>query len=121
MPTATQPGASAAIQAHVPLKPIWFQIMLSIATGDQHGYAIRKSVETRTDGKMRLWPTTLYGTLRQIEDADLIEELTAESNDARGARSFRLTDTGRSVLDAESRRLQSLVELARSSAALADR
>ena len=111
-------GPAAAVQAHVPLKPVWLQIMLSIAIGEGHGYSIRKSVEERTDGKIRLWPTTLYGTLRQIAEAGLIEERQGAEHepDARGRREFVLTENGRAVLDAETTRLEQLVTLARATA-----
>ena len=118
MPTSTRPmpnlTPTAAVQACVPLKPVWFHILLSIATGHGHGYGIRKTVEERTEGKIRLWPTTLYGTLRQIAQAGLIAEQDAdEEPDARGKREFVLTAAGSAVLEAETRRLEQLVFLAR--------
>ena len=48
-------------QAFLPLKTQWFHIMLSLAGGEQHGYAIMQEVLNRTTGKVRLWPATLYG------------------------------------------------------------
>lgn len=120
MRVANREEAAGLVQAHVPLKPTWFQILLSIAAGERHGYAIRQSVELRTEGKVRLWPATLYGTLRQIAEAGLISEQAADTHDARGTRSFELTPGGRAVLDAETRRLAGLVELVRATGALAD-
>ena len=107
-----------AMQAHVPMKPVWHQILLSIATGDSHGYAIRESVETRTEGAMRLWPATLYGTLQRMTEAGLLDEQPA-ADDPRNKRLFSLTDAGRAVLEAETRRLEALIDLTRTRSVLA--
>ena len=106
-----------AIQAHVPMKPVWHQILLAIATGHRHGYAIREAVEERTDGGIRLWPATLYGTLRRMQEARLIVEIDLD-DDPRGKRPFELTAAGRAVLEAETRRLERLVDLARTESVL---
>jgi len=58
----------------LPLKPHWFHVMLSLAEQEQHGYGIMQEVLDRTEGKVRLWPATLYGTLKRLIDAELIEE-----------------------------------------------
>ncbi len=108
----------AAIQAHVPMKPAWFQILVAIATGHSHGYAIRQAVEKRTEGRIQLWPATLYGTLRQLREAGLVEEQEL-ATDARRKRSFVLTEVGRAVLDGETRRLERLVQIVRTESVLA--
>jgi DNA-binding PadR family transcriptional regulator len=101
-------------QSFLPLKPHWFHILLSLADQEQHGYGIMQEVLARTNDKVRLWPATLYGTLKRLIEADLIEESgdrpDAESDDAR-RRYYRLTRLGRRVLDAESRRLEELVRI----------
>ena len=107
-----------AVQTHAPMKPVWHQILLAIATGHRHGYAIREAVEERTDGAIRLWPATLYGTLRRMEEAGLIAELEGD-DDPRGKRPFQLTEEGRAVLEAETRRLERLVDLAHTDSVLA--
>jgi DNA-binding PadR family transcriptional regulator len=98
----------------LPLKPHWFHILLSLAGQDQHGYGIMQEVLDRTDGKLRLWPATLYGTLKRLTDEDLIEESEARpalaQDDAR-RRYYRLTRLGRRVLAAESERLEDLVRV----------
>jgi DNA-binding PadR family transcriptional regulator len=98
----------------LPLKPHWFHVLLSLADGDQHGYGIMQEVLERTDRKVRLWPATLYGTLKRLIEAELIEESPArpdpESDDAR-RRYYRLTKLGRKVLAAESARLEDLVRI----------
>jgi len=58
----------------LPLKPNFFHILVTLAPGEQHGYAIMQEVLERTGGKVRLWPASLYGTLRQLLEAGLIEE-----------------------------------------------
>jgi DNA-binding PadR family transcriptional regulator len=103
-------------QEFIPLKNQWFHIMLSLAGGEQHGYGIMQEVLNRTTGKVRLWPATLYGSIKRLIDADLIEESderpAPELDDAR-RRYYRLTALGRRVLDAECERLQELVRTIR--------
>jgi DNA-binding PadR family transcriptional regulator len=100
----------------LPLKPHWFHVMLSLADQEQHGYGIMQEVLDRTDGKVHLWPATLYGTLKRLIDEELIEESeqrpAAELDDAR-RRYYRLTKLGRRVLAAEGQRLEDLVRVIR--------
>jgi DNA-binding PadR family transcriptional regulator len=100
------------VQEFLPLKSQWFHILLSLAGGEQHGYGIMQDVLERTMGKVRLWPATLYGSIRRLIDVDLIEESprrpAPEEDDTR-RRYYRLTALGRRVLDAECERLQELV------------
>ena len=102
----------ANLQKFIPLKTHWFHIMLSLAGGEQHGYGIMQEVLNRTTGKVRLWPATLYGSIKRLIEAELIEESderpAPELDDAR-RRYYRLTTLGRRVLDAECERLQELV------------
>src|SRR3984885_15466091 len=99
-------------QSFIPLKTQWFHIMLSLAAGEQHGYGIMQDVLDRTMGKVHLWPATLYGSLKRLIEAGLIEESSKrprpELDDAR-RRYYRLTLLGREVLDAECERLKRLV------------
>src|SRR5215831_15482449 len=87
----------------LPLKPHWFHVLLSLADQDQHGYAIMQEVLDRTGGKVRLWPTTLYGTLKRVIDADLIEESSGRlaAGDDERRRNYRLTRRTPVLLDAE--------------------
>ena len=98
--------------AFLPLKTQWFHILLSLAGGEQHGYGIMQEVFERTGGKVRLWPATLYGSLKRLIEAELIEESAErpipELDDAR-RRYYRLTELGGRVLDAERERLEELV------------
>jgi DNA-binding PadR family transcriptional regulator len=100
------------IHKFLPLKSQWFHIMLSLAGGEQHGYGIMQEVLQRTNGKVRLWPATLYGTIKRLIEADMVEESderpAPELDDAR-RRYYRLTPLGSRVLNAECERLQELV------------
>ena len=95
----------------LPLKPNWFHVLLSLADEEQHGYGIMQEVLARTGGKVRLWPATLYGTLKRLLEQDLIEESDSRPSrhDDERRRYYRLTTLGRRVLAAESRRLHELV------------
>lgn len=103
-------------QKFLPLKTQWFHIMLCLVGGEQHGYGIMQEVLGRTYGKVRLWPATLYGSIKRLIEAELIEESeerpAPELDDAR-RRYYRLTSMGRRVLDAECERLQELVRTIR--------
>jgi DNA-binding PadR family transcriptional regulator len=103
-------------QSFLPLKPQWFHILVSLASGEQHGYAIMQDVLNRTTGKVRLWPATLYGSIKRLIEADLIEasdERPAPELDDARRRYYRLTSLGKRVLDAECDRLQELVRTIR--------
>ena len=105
-----------AVERYLPLKPNWFHVLLSLANEEQHGYGIMQEVLERTNGKIRLWPATLYGTLGRRVDEGLIAEATrrppAGEDDTR-RRYYRLTALGRRVLAAESIRLEDLVRVIR--------
>lgn len=98
----------------LPLRTNWFHILLCLAAGEQHGYAIMQEVSERTSGKIKLWPATLYGTIKRLIESGLIEESderpAPELDDAR-RRYYKLTRLGRRVLDAETARLQELVRV----------
>lgn len=104
----------------LPLKPAWFHILLALGNGRRHGYAIRAEVEERTQGRVRLWPATLYGSIRELAGEALIEELEGEPDvgDDPRRRYYRLTRLGKRVLAAEVARLQALVDAARATRAL---
>jgi DNA-binding PadR family transcriptional regulator len=103
-------------QKFIPLKTNWFHILLSLASGEQHGYGIMQDVLNRSAGKVRLWPATLYGSIKRLIEADLIEESderpAPKLDDAR-RRYYRLTPLGRRVLEGECERLQELVRTIR--------
>lgn len=99
----------------LPLHNNWFHILLSLVGSEQHGYGIMREVLERTDGTVRLWPATLYGSLKRLIGGGLIEESgerpAPELDDAR-RRYYRLTRLGRTVLDLECERLQAMLRMA---------
>jgi DNA-binding PadR family transcriptional regulator len=105
-----------APDAHLPLPPAEFHILLSLADGDRHGYAIMSEVGERTGGSVRLGPGTLYGAVKRMLDRGLIEERAPRGRataEAERRRTYRLTTLGRAVARAEAARLEELVRHAR--------
>lgn len=100
----------------LPLTPATFQILLTLVDGERHGYAIMGEVAERTEGAVRLGPGTLYGSLKRLLDAGLVEEsgerADSELDDER-RRYYRITRFGIAVARAEALRLEALVRTAR--------
>ena len=98
------------------MDPKSFHILVVLAGGPLHGYAIRQDVEERTEGEIRLWPATLYGTLSALEERGLIAETESPGgpDDDPRRKYYALTAEGRSALSAEAARLEGLARLARS-------
>jgi len=95
------------------LKPQWFQILLALADGKRHGQGIMAEVLKQTDGNMRLWPTSLYGSLRRLLESGLLREREGDEGSTGDRRRFyELTDVGREALVAEVGQLQRTVEIA---------
>jgi DNA-binding PadR family transcriptional regulator len=104
------------LDSFLPLKPHWFHVLLSLANQEQHGYGIMQEVLERTEGKVRLWPATLYGTLKRLIEEDLIVESDrrpAPTEDDARRRYYKLTPLGKRVLAAECERLEDLVRVIR--------
>lgn len=99
-----------------------FHIMVVLAERPLHGYAIRQEVEERTEGAVRLWPATLYGTLSALTTGGLIEEAESPGGPDDDARRkyYALTVEGRQALAAEAARLEELARLARGRLALGE-
>jgi DNA-binding PadR family transcriptional regulator len=102
------------IQRLLPLTPTVFHMLLALADGEKHGYAIMKTVEEETQGQMQIRIGSLYGSIQRMIEAGLIRELDERpdpnlEDGAHGADSRRryygLTDLGRRVLTAESERI----------------
>jgi DNA-binding PadR family transcriptional regulator len=108
----------------VPLHNNWFHILLSLAGCERHGYGIMQEVLDRTDGSVHLWPATLYGSLKRLINAGLIEESgerpAPELDDAR-RRYYKLTRLGRRALELECDRLEEMVRAARAKRGLKKR
>ena len=109
----------------VPLTPVVLHILLALADGERHGYAMAQEVEQLTEGRVRMGPGTLYGSIRRMEAAGLIEEsptrARARLDEEERRRFYRLTRLGRRVLAAELERLERVVALARAKRLLRER
>ena len=107
--------------SHRPLKPAWFHILLALADGAQHGFAIRDRVEHVTEGQVRLWPATLYGAIRDLVEAGAIRALEGDDDpdEDQRRRYYELTPEGRRMLRAEADRLQVLADAARAGSRVA--
>ena len=99
----------------LPLTPVAFEILLSLAEEECHGYHIMQAVERRTDGRISLHAGTLYRALARLVDAGLIEELDERPDPASDERRryYRLTTFGLEVARAEAARLESQVRAAK--------
>jgi DNA-binding PadR family transcriptional regulator len=102
----------------LPLKPALYLILLALTDGDCHGYGLKKEIVRRTDGKVKLGAGTLYRSIRQLVDLELIEESDQRPDaalDDERRKYFRLTRLGRRAAQAETERLAVLVQVARAS------
>jgi DNA-binding PadR family transcriptional regulator len=100
-----------------PLPSAAFQILLSLAEEDLHGYGIMRQVAAQTDGRMRLGPGTLYSSIQSLLEEKFIEELDPPEDMKLGEerrRYYRLTSTGRKLARSEADRLADLLRVARS-------
>lgn len=101
-----------------PLPSAAFQILLSLAEGDLHGYAIMRQVEEQTAGKVRLGPGTLYSSIQALLEQGFIEEVERGGTEAPQAqkerrRLYRLTPAGRKVARTEAEKLADILRIAR--------
>jgi DNA-binding PadR family transcriptional regulator len=98
-----------------PLTPAVFQILLALSTGERHGYGIMKQVEADTQGRVNMGPGTLYGSLKRMLDAGLVEEsdkrVDLEMDDERRIY-YQITGVGAQALAAELERYKRIVTLA---------
>jgi DNA-binding PadR family transcriptional regulator len=98
-----------------PLTPAVLHILLALSTGERHGYAIMKQVEADSQGKVKMGPGTLYGSLGRMTDAGLVREsakrVDPEMDDERRIY-YKLTAAGKAALEAELSRYRSLVAVA---------
>lgn len=102
-------------EALLPLTPAMFEILVALADGERHGYAIMQEVELRTEGKTRIGPGTLYRSIQRLMEDGLItesDERPALETDDERRRYYRITDLGYRVAVAEARRLSELVSMA---------
>jgi DNA-binding PadR family transcriptional regulator len=100
------------------MKTPWYYILVALAAEDRHGQSIAREVLELSDGRVRLWPATLYGAIDELQAQGWIEELTDESrpDESERKRYYSLTRHGRSALATETERLAGVVRIARSRA-----
>ena len=106
-----------SVDAHLPLSPAVFHILLALAEGPRHGYAVMRDIDTRTDGVVRVGPGMLYGSIKWLLADGFIDETDAPrgeaAKDAERRRYYALTADGRRLLRAEATRLETALDLAR--------
>jgi DNA-binding PadR family transcriptional regulator len=101
----------------VTLTPAMFHMLLALAAGEMHGYAIMREVAILSEGRMSIGPGTLYGSIKKMVASGLIEESAGRPDpelDDERRRYYRITERGRRVVMAEAQRLSRLVREARS-------
>lgn len=106
----------------LPLTPAVFNILLALADGEKHGYGIMQEVEANTKGQVLMGPGTLYGSIKRMLQAGLIEETDERADpdmDDQRRRYYKLTTLGRRTLRMEAERLASQVQIARTKNILA--
>lgn len=96
-----------------PLTESTFFILLALAGGPRHGYAILRDVEELSDGRVKLSTGTLYGAIKRLLEAEWIGRVQERGETTRDRQAYDLTPHGRGILGAEVRRLESLVRLSR--------
>lgn len=121
--TALRIGRPSTVdpESFLPLHRDTFHILVSLADRDRHGYAVMQDVLERTEGKLRLSPSSLYASIRRLLEQGLIEELAERpdpAHDDERRRYYRLTRLGRDVAKAEARRLERLLGDARATGLL---
>lgn len=100
----------------LPLTPAVFNILLALAGGEKHGYGIMLEVESNTKGQVIMGPGTLYGSIKRMLKAELIEKSDERADpemDDQRRKYYRLTNLGRRVLYMEAERLASQVMIAK--------
>lgn len=88
-----------------------FYILFSLLDGEKHGYAIMKAVEQDTHRRLKLGPATLYTNLKKMLSQKLIEETEQEKPGEERRRYYRLTDSGRTLVQDELKHLEETVRL----------
>ena len=102
------------VEEYLPLTPPVFHVLVALADGDKHGYAILKEVADRTAGKVHLSSGTLYAIIKRLLQGGLIDEIDERpDHDDQRRRYYGLTAFGRQVAAAEAERMEELLTAAR--------
>jgi DNA-binding PadR family transcriptional regulator len=100
------------IQDQLPLTEATFFVLLSLASGQKHGYAIMKDVERLSDDRVALSTGTLYGALGRLLDYGWIKRVDEEQTSGRPRKAYVLSDLGKRIVSAETERLRMLLNAA---------
>jgi len=98
------------------MKAHWFFILLSVSAAPRYGTAIQDDVRELSDGGVRLWPATLYGSLEELVEQKWLEEVPDDERPEGiigRERFYRITRVGRAALERECLRMESLARVAR--------
>ena len=96
----------------LPLSPLTMAILLALADGERHGYALMKEIEAQTDGTLRPGTGSLYAGLQRLLSDGLIREAEPTEEADRRRRSYAITQSGREMVSAEARRMMRVIEVA---------
>jgi DNA-binding PadR family transcriptional regulator len=119
--TMNKRDATLSPESFLPLRPIEFQILLSLSGGERHGYGILRAAEERTGETVRWGVGTLYRALRRLTEQGLIEATDrrpAPEEDDERRNYYRITGLGERVVTAEAQRMETLVRAAQSTGVL---
>jgi DNA-binding PadR family transcriptional regulator len=117
------PAGELAPESFLPLHRDTFHILVSLADKERHGYSVMQDVAERTNGALRLSPSSLYASIKRLLAQGLIRELLERpdpEHDDERRRYYALTSLGRSVAIAEARRLERLLADARATGLLSN-
>ena len=124
MPFRHQALDEPSPESFLPLHKDTFQILVSLADRERHGYSVMQDVAERTNGTLRLSPSSLYASIKRLLEQGLIEELSERpdpEHDDERRRYYALSSLGRRVAMAEARRLERLLADARATGLLPKR
>jgi DNA-binding PadR family transcriptional regulator len=110
-------SGTSSVDQFLPLPLPVFHMLLSLMEGERHGYALKRAILQRTNGKLNLGSGALYGSINKMLEDGLIEESDERPDphlDDERRRYYRITKLGRKVAEAEAIRLRDLVHLAAS-------
>jgi DNA-binding PadR family transcriptional regulator len=97
----------------LPLTPAVFFTLLALANGEKHGYAIMQEARNLSDNSFRMGPATLYTTIQRLLEQDFIEEVSGDKGADSRRRYYRLTRSGRALVDSELERVEALLKRAK--------
>lgn len=100
------------IRRLIPLTPAVFYVMLAVASGPKHGYAIMQETETLSEKGFRMGPATLYSTIQRLVELNLVTEIEGDPAEDSRRRYYELTRTGRQLLETEVQRMNAVLHRA---------